>query len=111
MTLKSSFKKYGREMVLCKNDGWTSNRYFGFIEPLRYKNKMYLNGINTEIGYDSQGHYLYIGPPDHDLSDLDDSFYLVAGKDKFIIDRAERVYKGNQVFYIWAIIRTIVEVD
>ena len=66
MTLKSMFEKYGQEVTLKTDDGWSSPIFGAFMQPLRYKNKMYLNGVNTVIGFNSQEHYLYIGPPDHD---------------------------------------------
>ena len=72
---------------------------------------MYLYGVNTEIGYNSQGHYLYIGPPDPDLTVAEEGAYVACGDEKYRIDRAEKVYKGNEVFYIWAIIRVIVELE
>lgn len=109
MTLNSMFEKYGQEVTLKTEDGWSSPIFGAFIQPLRYKNKMYLNGINTVIGFNSQGHYLYIGPPDHDPK-LDDG-YIESNGQKFTVDRRERVYLKNEVVYIWAIIREIVEVE
>ena len=87
------------------------DRSGGFIQPLRYKNKMYLNGVNTVIGFNSQGHYLYIGPPDHDVSRLDSEQWIESNSQKFTVDRSEKVYFKNEVIYVWAIIREIVEVD
>ena len=101
--------RFGRSMSLKNADGWHTETFRAFIQPLRYKNKMYLYGVNTTIGFNSQGHYLYIGPPDHDLTVLDDSVYMEADGVKYQIDRAEKVYAGDKLFYIWAIIRTIVE--
>ena len=72
---------------------------------------MYLNGVNTVIGFNSQGHYLYIGPPDHDISRLGDEQWIESNSQKFTVDRSEKVYFKNEVVYIWAIIREIVEVD
>ena len=111
MTLKSMFEKFGQEVTLRGNDGWSTPIFGGFIQPLRYKNKMYLNGVNTVIGFNSQGHYLYIGPPDPDLTLTEDNAFLFSDGSKYQIDRAERVYNGDRVFYIWAIIRTIVEAE
>lgn len=109
MKLKRMFENYGRPVSLVSKDGGTIAETSALISPLRYKNKMYLYGVNTEIGYNSQGHYLYIGPPDPDLASLENGEYVKCGDEKYRIDRAERVYKGNEVFYIWAIIRVIVE--
>lgn len=102
------FDTYARRVEI--HDGGTTKTCKAFIQPLRYKNKMYLDGIYTEIGFNSQGHYLYIGPPKPDLTILSDSGYISADGTDYRIDRAERVYIGEEVFYIWAIIRTIVEV-
>ena len=102
------FKQYGRKVNLCTENG-IKQSFRAMIQPLRYKNKMYLDGIYTEIGFNSQGHYLYIGPPEVDLTAVADGEYLSADTIKYQIDRAEKVYAGDKVFYIWAIIRTIVE--
>lgn len=103
------FKPYGRNVTL--DDEGNTKTYKALIQPLRYKNKMYLDGIYTEIGFNSQGHYLYIGPPDPDLTLVSDSAFISSDGTSYQIDRAERVYMGDHVFYIWAIIRTIVEVN
>lgn len=111
MNISSLMNQFGREMSLHLPDGWSSNTYHGFIQPLRYKNKMYLGGINTQIGFNQQGHYLYIGPPEHDLTVFDSGGWLLCNGTKYKIDRAEKVYEGSKVFYIWAIIRVIVEIE
>lgn len=111
MNLAPVFEKYGRAASFSSKDGETIAEMKAFISPLRYKNKMYLYGVNTEIGYNSQGHYLYIGPPDPDLTAAEDGEYVSCLGEKYRIDRAEKVYKGDEVFYIWAIIRVIVEID
>lgn len=111
MNISSVFEKYGRPAAFSSKNGETLREMKAFISPLRYKNKMYLYGVNTEIGYNSQGHYLYIGPPEPDLTDAEDGEYVTCLGKKYRIDRAEKVYKGNEVFYIWAIIRVIVEIE
>ncbi|MCQ2484827.1 MAG: hypothetical protein MJ168_05785 [Clostridia bacterium] len=111
MTLDTMFGKYGQEVRLKDSEGWSSPIFGGFIQPLRYKNKMYLNGVNTVIGFNSQGHYLYIGPPNHDLSSVSGDIWLESNGKKYTVDRCEKVYFKNDVIYIWAIIREIVEVD
>ncbi len=111
MNVASVFESYGRPAEFSSKDGETLKKMRAFISPLRYKNKMYLYGVNTEIGYNSQGHYLYIGPPDPDLTLAQDGEYISCMGEKYRIDRAEKVYKGEDVFYIWAIIRVIVETE
>ena len=109
MRLKPIFDSYGRPSSLISKNGETLAEMNAFISPLRYKNKMYLYGVNTEIGYNSQGHYLYIGPPEPDITNLENGEYVSCGDERYRVDRAEKVYKGKSVFYIWAVIRVIVE--
>ena len=109
MTFSSILERFGRRTALISRDGEKLAEMNAFISPLRYKNKMYLYGVNTEIGYNSQGHYLYIGPPDPDLTQLENGEYVSCQGERYRIDRAEKVYKGNEAFYIWAVIRVIVE--
>ena len=106
------FSRFGREVRLGDDNGWSSEIYRAFIQPLRYKNKMYLDGVYTVIGFDNQGKYLYLGPPSHDLTGLDvSSDYIYSDSVKYTVDRAEKVYNGDVPVYIWAIIREIVEVE
>ena len=112
LSFNQMFDKFGREIKLSDGDGWQSNVFHGFIQPLRYKNKIYLDGVYTVIGFDNQGKYLYIGPPEHDLTELDTLTGLVECDGvKYTIDRAEKVYYSETPVYIWAIIREVVEVD
>ena len=111
MNIESVFRSHGRPAEFISKNGEVLKNMNAFISPLRYKNKMYLYGVNTEIGYNSQGHYLYIGPPDPDLTAADEGEYVSCMGEKYRIDRAEKVYKKDKPFYIWAIIRVIVETE
>lgn len=112
ISIKKILDDFGREAYLQDDNQWSGEYFRCFIQPLRYKNKMYLDGVNTQIGFNSEGHYLYIGPPDHDLTaDFVNFTWLNCGGEKYKIDRAEKVYYGSEVFYIWAVIRKMVEVE
>lgn len=111
MNLQPLFESYASSASLIGADGATLAKTKAFVSPLRYKNKMYLYGVNTEIGYNSQGHYLYIGPPTPDLTEAPDGSYIFAIGKKFRVDRAEKVFKGDEAFYIWAVVREIVEIE
>ena len=108
MQIEKFFQKYGRSARFEEPDGWQSTPFRCFLQPLRYKNKMYLYGVNTQIGFNAQGHYLYIGPPDHDPTALSSHASLRVGDQAYLIDRAEKVYCGEKLYYIWAIVRTVV---
>ena len=105
------FEKYGREcrFLTGENDEYPAVMR-AFLSPLRYKNKMYLYGVNTEIGYNPEGTYLYIGPPSPDITQAENAS-IACGEDIYRIDRAERVYKGEEIYYIWAVLRRTVETE
>ena len=109
MNIRREFDRFGRPLTIEFPDGTSSPVFNGFVQPLRYKNKMYLYGVNTEIGYNSQGYYLYIGPPDYDLTQNEDALIL-DGEIKYQIDRAEEIKVGSEVLYVWAVVRTVVEI-
>ena len=111
MNIAPLFEKHGRNVEVYDGNGSEISKTSAFISPLRYKNKMYLYGVNTEIGYNSQGHYLYIGPPDPDITASENGEYISCHGEKYRIDRAEKVYRGDEVFYIWAVIRVVVETE
>ncbi len=100
-------KRFARPCSIKTEQGEILNEMQAFICPLRYKNKMYLYGVNTEIGFNPEGYYLYIGPPEISLEG--ENGYIESGGEKYRIDRNERVYLGSEVLYIWAIIRRMTE--
>ena len=74
-----------------------------------FKYILYIDCVNTEIGYNSQGYYLYIGPPEHDLT-LNEDALIIDGDIKYQIDRAEKIKLGEEVLYVWAVVRTVVDI-
>lgn len=91
--------------LLIKKDSVTVGSFKAFLQPLRYKNKIYLRGVPTELGYDSQKKYLLISPSDVDLSDVDGTTRALYFEDRHLsIDHSERVYFGNVPFYTWSIV-------
>ncbi len=83
----------------------TGIEFYAFLQPLRYKNKIYLTGVSTELGYDGMNKYLLLAPKEVDPSYLTDSKYtLCFGQDKFRTDHCEPVYFKGKVLYLWAVI-------
>ena len=111
MTLNSLFRQTGRLCQIRSVEGeWHTELYNAVIQPLRYKNKMYLEDKRLDLGVSDMGYYLYIGPPSHDLSELDPNNYIVrSDSHDYFITRAEKVYLGERVFYIWAVLRRKME--
>ncbi len=109
--MKAYLNRYGKSVRLTDGAGWTSAFYKAFLQPLRYKNKMYMEGTYTPIGRDANGLYLYIGPSDRDLSRLETQGRVIDFENRqYIIQRAETVFRGDKIFYFWAILKEVKEV-
>ncbi|MDR3344742.1 MAG: hypothetical protein LBT21_04020 [Oscillospiraceae bacterium] len=106
---ESALKQFGRAARLFSPGGEQLAEYHAFVQPLRYKNKLYLYGVHTEIGYNSQGHYLYLGPAAYTLQD--DGQELEIGGDLYRVERAETVFLADDPLYVWAVIRRKGEVS
>lgn len=108
-SLKRYVDKYGTTLSLSADGVTFGTPYRAFIQPLRYKNKMYLMGIRSRVGNIDQSHYLYIGPPEKDIVGLGSSARIKRANELFYIVKAENVNIGDGVFYNWAVIRGVVE--
>ena len=100
------FEKYGVKMNYVVSDSKQKSKdFFAFLQPLRYKNKLYLSGVPTELGYDGLNKYLLICPPDININSIDGINYrLCFGDSAYGVDHCETVYRLGKPFYLWAII-------
>jgi hypothetical protein len=97
------FDKFG--VILTASYGDDTVRFPAFLQPLRYKNKIYLSGVATELGYDGLNKYLLICPPEINIKDIDGiNCRLCLGDEAFGVDHYETVYRFGKAFYLWAII-------
>ena len=97
------FDTYGVTVISSKDDDTV--QFNAFLQPLRYKNKIYLSGVPTELGYDGMNKYLLLAPPEVDIKYIEDSGYtLFFGSDTFSTDHCEPVYLGKKKLYYWAIV-------
>lgn len=97
------FGSMGRTVKITSSEGTVS--FQAVVQPLRYKNKMYLGGVTTELGYDSVKKYLVLAPVGVGLEEVDsvNSVLTVDGV-KHFVDCAETVYFRKEPYYCWAII-------
>ena len=104
MLPRSLFKKMGVTISI-KKGTTTVESFNAFLQPLRYKNKIYLRGVATELGYDSLKKYLLLCPADVNLSDIDGTTKaLYFGNIHLSIDHTETVYLGKTPYYNWTIV-------
>ena len=112
MNVTKMLNRYGGSVFISSADGWNSPHFKAFIQPLRYKTKLYLEGEYTPIGVNKNDVYLYIGPAGHDLTKLDRTYRIHDRENnRYMIDRAERIIVNDTTVYIWAIIRKTTEGD
>ena len=94
--------------VLVKlNDGYHERDIKAIITPLRYKNKMYLEGIVDKIGYVDERHYLYIGPAIMNFKGMSLDTVIKTADQEYTIKTAEPVWLSNEILYVWAILQRI----
>lgn len=97
------FKKFGRTMTYTDPSG--SYDFRAFLQPLRYKNKMYLSGTLTEIGYDTLRKFVLICPVSVNIPAVDGTrATLEFDGDSFCVDHCEKVFFGETPLYYWAIV-------
>ena len=79
--------------------------FYALLQPLRYKNKLYLSGVPTELGYDGLNKSLLMCDPSIDMQRIDGINYrLVFGSNAYGVDHHEIVYRLGEPFYMWAIV-------
>lgn len=101
--MKRAFKRYGSEMKIEGNG--EAQSFFGFLQPLRYKNKMYLGSVATALGYDNSRKFMLITLPEIDASICDGfEFSLVFEGETFSCDHREVEYISGKAVYAWAVV-------
>ena len=105
--IKSLLKRYGQP-VSVQIPGLPGRQYGAVIQPLRYKNKLYLEGDYTPVGYYGSSTYLYIGPADPDIGDHINDTRLFVGDAEYFFVRADIIRLKNQPVYTWAVIKPVV---
>lgn len=104
----SVFDNVKEMLLLYGSDVSVKDKYGEFkgkaiIQPLMYKNKMYLGGEYIPAGYIDGGHYLMIAPCENFIRDYR-STVITQGDEKYTIKRSELVSVQNKGIYIWAVL-------
>ncbi len=102
-SVRQILRRYGLEATVFGSDGTAAGGPVRcFIQPLMYKNRVYLKDAVEKLGTVDKGHFLYIGPPE---TALPKEGYVVCGSRKFDILRGEPVYLGTEVCHWCAVLR------
>ena len=106
--VRSLMKKYGREMTFHILPEDAGVKYHAFLQPLRYKNKMYIEGLYTKYGYFDQTHFLYLGPPEVELDLAGEDSRIESGGQSYVVKKKETVFLAGKPYYQWAILQPLV---
>jgi hypothetical protein len=93
-------KRYGCNISVSNSQGVIKTK--AFVEPLRYRNKIYIGGQYHHLGVNRVDKYLYIGPPELELKELSSVIETLSGK--YIVKRCETYYVKDTAIYVWAIL-------
>ena len=96
-----TIKRYGSNVNILENGESTLAR--AVIEPLRYKNRVYVGGQYHIVGIKRTEKYLYIGPPEYTLTE--NLSVIEMNGSKYIVKRCELYYVKDFPVYVWAILQ------
>lgn len=99
--LRRLIDRYGRWVTQCG----TSFSFRCILQPMRYKNKMFLDSQYTKLGVVDESCFLYIGPANVPIAE---SVYPVLYDETgqhYVCVKTETVYFKNEPLYHWAILR------
>ena len=106
--VSSLINKFGRNVdVILSDNSKISTK--AFIQPLKLKDQTYMGGKRIDIGYLNEKNYLYIGDKNIRLDLLPFNTKILTNDESFIVKRAQAIYLGENILYIWAIIQMFVE--
>ncbi len=98
-------KEFGRSVKLIDLENRLVQQEKCILTPLRYKNKMYLEGIPTDIGVNDSGYFLLIAPSSMQLEKIGRKGFVCDGEKRYHIDRMEKMFFGENVLYLWAVVK------
>jgi len=80
----------------------------GVVQPLRYKNKLFLNGTYGGAGLNAQDSYVYIGIPSNNIAKKEGAILETIGKKLFAV-KTDFLYFSDVPLYEWAILKEYTE--
>lgn len=99
-SVKDTINRYGSSVCIDNNGEKTNTK--AFVEPLRYKNRIYVGGEYHRLGFRRTEKYLYIGTPDDKL--IANTSVIELKDCKYIVKRCENYYVNDSCIYVWAIL-------
>ncbi len=74
------------------------------IQPMRYKNKLYIEQERTQLGFKDTECFLYLGPAEPDFAGLESDTAIKTHDRMYNVSRADRISLKGITQYIWAVL-------
>jgi len=95
----SEILRYGSQVTIISGGEQVQTR--AFVEPLRYRNKIYIGGEYRPLGVAIREKYLYIGRPAYPLRE--NHSVVEAHGERYLVKRSETFFVRDMPVYEWAI--------
>lgn len=105
----NTIRCFGQSVEVLEPNSSVGVKTKAFIQPLRYKDKMYMGGIYIEPGFLDGSGYLYIGASDVRLDTMPFNSLIKTKECNYVIRKARAVYFQEEILYIWAILQLCIE--
>ena len=92
--------QYGCDVKIINEDESIHGK--AFVQPLRYKNRVYVGGRYHTLGLNKTDKYLYIGQVNNNITE--NHSVIETHNNKYIVKRCEKYYVRNSPVYVWAIL-------
>ena len=92
--------RFGSSVKITQQGACVNTR--AFLEPLRYRNKIYIGGEYRPLGALRREKYLYVGKPDYRL--IEDESVIETQGSQYIVKRCETYFVKDTPIYEWAIL-------
>lgn len=99
----SVFERYGSKVQIHKDGADMPVK--AFVRPLRYKNKLYLEGKVGPAGIADRNLFLYMGPCDVNPGTAETGDYVLFRGYKYTPLKCELIELTGQPLYYWAILQ------
>lgn len=99
--VSDTIKRYGTSVSISENE--KNVKSYAFVEPLRYRNKIFVGNRYRLLGFDRTEKYLYVGLPENILTEK--STVIETAERKYIVNRCEMYYVNDSPVYMWAILK------
>ena len=98
-----ALERFGAKVMVTQVD--TEYYIKAIIQPLRYKNKMFLDSQITAIGTVDESCFLYLGPPKIFLTENTPACLIYFHGNAYMVVKTEMLFLGGQHVLNWAILR------